>query len=298
MKHTLRFALAALLLAALLPFTLNSCDSKGRGGRGSIELQKNGASGEGAGPEATQAQPEEDKGPGPVKAATSWGAETATLRGQVVFAGDEIPENRPVALAGTANCLALHPDGPPPGERYLIGKGEAPKAIQNVIVYVSQGLEAGMKEKKFDTPSEEVIFDQKGCIYVPHVLAVRAKQPFKVLNSDPLLHNVNIQSKANPKVNKGTLANGSFTHKFRKPEPEPILIKCDVHPWMNAYVGVFEHPYFTVTDANGNWEFPRKLPAGQYAVTFWHEKLEGKTVVVTVADGQEAIEVESVALSE
>ncbi len=304
MKKILNVSFLGLLAVSLSAFTLTSCDDS-RGGRGSEEYQHKGDKNNG---QVTQTESgggakEEEKVK--VVAATSWGEEVATLKGKVVFGGDDIPKNKPVSsLMGTPACATGYPNGAPEGERYLIGKGDSAnaafdaKAIKNVIVYISQGVEAGMKEKKFPTPSEEKIFDQKKCVYIPHVVTVRTGQPLKILNSDPMLHNVNIRANKNRKVNKGTLAGGGFTQKFRKAEPEPILVKCDVHPWMNAYIGVFDHPYFTVTDEYGNWEFPRKLPAGQYAVTFWHEKLEATTKLVTVAAGQAEVQVETAALTE
>jgi hypothetical protein len=106
-------------------------------------------------------------------------------------------------------------------------------------------------------------------------------QPYKILNSDGVLHNVHALPKVNPQFNKPmppTLTETSTTF----PKPEPVFqIKCDVHPWMTAYMGVFEHPFFAVTGTDGKFTISG-LDPGTYEITAWHERLGTQTATVTV----------------
>jgi plastocyanin len=121
-----------------------------------------------------------------------------------------------------------------------------------------------------DIPKEEVEIDQVGCIYVPRVVAARVGQKVTYINSDPIYHNIRSYSKKNRKFNKGMPTKGQrITRVFKKPEI-PFQTKCSVHPWMGVYVAVFDHPFFDVTDKNGEFEI-NNLPAGTYTLEAWHE---------------------------
>lgn len=129
-----------------------------------------------------------------------------------------------------------------------------------------------------------VVFDQRGCMYAPHVFGIRVNQPLKIVNSDPFLHNVNGMPKNSSKFNNGMPTKGStIEKKFTKAETG-VRIKCDVHPWMNAYANVFDHPYYAVTDNTGAFKIAN-VPAGEYTVEMWHEKLGTKTEKVKVTEG-------------
>jgi hypothetical protein len=130
-------------------------------------------------------------------------------------------------------------------------------------------------------------------MYDPHVLAVMAGQDFVVKNSDPFLHNVHALSEVNPPFNFGQ----PNVDPGKKVDPAPkaaeyFHVKCDVHPWMSAYIGVFEHPFFAVTKEDGTFTLPTKgLADGDYTVTFWHEKYANDPaalaeVQVSVKDGK------------
>ncbi|MBI3006635.1 MAG: carboxypeptidase regulatory-like domain-containing protein [Ignavibacteriales bacterium] len=148
--------------------------------------------------------------------------------------------------------------------------------LKNVLIYIKEGVGG----KKFDIPKTPVVFDQKGCIYMPHVLGVMAGQELQVKNSDRTLHNVHALPKVNQGFNQGQPVPGMMKKNFQKPEA-PFKVKCEVHSWMGAYIGVFSHPYFAVTGDDGSFTI-KGLPAGEYTVEAWHEKYGTQTLKVKV----------------
>ena len=148
--------------------------------------------------------------------------------------------------------------------------------VANVVVVVK-----ATKGKKLDVPTTNPVFDQRTCEFHPHVLAFPAGSTVDVVNSDGILHNIHTTSTANPSVNQ---AQPKFKPKIQikvdKPE-WPIKVQCDAHGWMHAYWISEEHPYYAVTDADGNFKIG-DLPAGDYEVEVWQEKLGKKTEKVTV----------------
>jgi plastocyanin len=150
--------------------------------------------------------------------------------------------------------------------------------MANIMVWVSKGLPAG---KSFPAPKTPVTLDQKGCLYVPHVMGIMVGQPYRILNSDGILHNIHTLPKVNPSFNKGmpaTLKEASTV--FNKPEGV-FNIKCDVHPWMSAWIAVFTHPFFSVTGTDGKFNIAN-LDPGTYEITAWHERLGTQTASITV----------------
>jgi hypothetical protein len=126
-----------------------------------------------------------------------------------------------------------------------------------------------------------VTLDQNGCMYVPHAMGIMVGQAYRILNSDGILHNVHTLPKINPSFNRAMPATSKeASTTFAKPEPI-FQIKCDVHPWMSAYIGVFTHPFFATTSTDGKFTIPG-LDAGTYEITAWHERLGTQTGTVTV----------------
>jgi hypothetical protein len=150
-------------------------------------------------------------------------------------------------------------------------------ALQNVFVYVKDGL----GDLRFPIPTAPILLDQKGCHYVPHVLGVQLGQRVEIVNSDPTLHNVHALPTVNQEFNVGQPWPGmKHTHQFSTKEVM-VRFKCDVHPWMHAFVGVLDHPYFAVSAGDGTFSL-KGLPPGTYTVEAWHETLGTQTQMVTI----------------
>ena len=161
-------------------------------------------------------------------------------------------------------------------ETYMVGSDG--KSLANVFVYVKDGL----GNYVFDAPTGPVTIDQKDCRYHPHVFGLRVGQPLEITNSDPTLHNIHALPKDNPEFNTAQpIQNMKMTHTFDKPEIM-VPFKCEVHGWMNAYVGVVANPYFTVSGADGKFSL-KGLPPGTYTIDAWQEKLGDMTQSVTIA---------------
>jgi hypothetical protein len=161
-------------------------------------------------------------------------------------------------------------------ESFVVDNG----ALQNVFVYIKDGL--GNKYI-FDTPTEPVKLDQKNCHYTPHVLGLRVTQPLEIVNSDNTMHNVHGMPETNREFNFGQVVAGlKNTVAFTAPEVM-IPFKCDVHAWMNSYIGVVNHPYFAVTGKGGKFEM-KTVPPGTYTIEAWHEKLGRQTQSVTLGE--------------
>jgi plastocyanin len=203
-------------------------------------------------------------------AATTAGAVT----GSVKFEGTA-PKPRPVRMESDPLCVPIGKGAT--SETLVVGTGNG---VQNVFVYVKDGLGS----RTFPTPTKPVLVDQRGCRYTPHVFGVQVGQQVQLLNSDPADHNVNATAKNNKGFNllqpKGVPRS---TRMFEKPEVM-IPLRCDIHPWMNSWVGVLPHPFFAVTSADGGFEIGG-LPAGAYTLEAWHEQLGTQTQKITV-DGR------------
>jgi plastocyanin len=192
-----------------------------------------------------------------------------SVSGRATFTGS-VPTLAPRQMATDKACVAAA--GPnPQSDAILVG---ADGGIKNVFVYVKDGLDPAYS---FETPGTPVVLDQKGCIYTPRVIGVRAGQGFEVLNSDDTLHNVHALPLANQEFNTGAR---KVSRTFTVPEVM-VRFKCDVHPWMAAYVGVVAHPFFAVTDAAGAFEI-KGLPPGTFTLEAWHERFGTKTSTVTI----------------
>jgi plastocyanin len=207
-----------------------------------------------------------------VKAAN---ASRSSLMGRVRFEGQR-PEPARISMSADPACAKQH-SGPVVSEDVVLGKEGT---LGNTIVFIADGL-AG---RIFDPPTEPVVVEQKGCVYKPHVLAMRANQKLKVVNSDTTMHNIHPMPANNLEWNKAEPAGATLEESFVR-EEIAIPVKCNVHPWMRSYIAVFKHPYFAVTDKDGSFDL-RDLPPGEYTIKAWHEKLGTLAQKVTVSAGE------------
>lgn len=200
----------------------------------------------------------------------------ATVEGTVKYEGD-VPKLAPLKMDADPACVSKHTT-PPMSEALVLGDGST---MGNIFVSIKSGLAA----KEYPAPKDAVVIDQKGCVYEPHVVGLMPGQPFKFRNSDGILHNVHALPTSNRPFNLAMPATSkeSADQSFPKEETEAFRIKCDVHPWMNTWVKVMPHPYYAVTGKDGKFKI-ENLPAGEYEVEFWHEKLGAKTEKITVAE--------------
>ena len=208
-------------------------------------------------------------------AATLAGAAGAqTITGTVTFDG-KAPVMKPIAMDADPVCAKKHTT-PVLAEMLVLGTGNT---MGNILVSVTKGLPAG---KTYPAPTAPVVMNQEGCQYKPHVMDIMVNQPFKILNSDGLMHNVHALPKVNAPFNAAMPPTMKEKLETFTKEEGTFTIKCDVHPWMQAYIRVFSHPYHAVTKADGKFSLAG-LPAGTYEVEAWHERLGTQTQSVTIA---------------
>jgi plastocyanin len=212
-----------------------------------------------------------------VIAATS--ASAASITGKIKLTGEAPAPREITPITADKMCGALH-SKPVMTRTYVVG---ADKGLANVAVYIKEGLPAG---KTYTAPATKPLIDQVGCIYEPFISAAMVGQTIDIKNSDSFMHNVNCQAKINKGFNFAQATKGQVNPKsFDKPELAVKLI-CNVHPWMSGYVHVFDHPFFAVTDKDGNFSISGDLPDGKYTLEANHLKSGLVTGTVEVKGGK------------
>jgi len=211
--------------------------------------------------------------PRAVKSGTGSGAVT----GKVTYVGTPV-KAEPIDMSKDPACVKLHAM-PVLTEKAVTGPGNT---LGNVVVYISAGAD--------DAPAEgmsEVSFDQQGCRYTSHVLAVRVGQNIRFSNSDPLSHNIHTLAKVNREWNRIQPAQTpAFSYAYDKEEFIPV--KCNIHPWMHGYLAVLKTSHFAVTREDGTFTLP-ELPPGKYTVTAWHELYGTQSREITIAGSETQI---------
>ena len=196
-----------------------------------------------------------------------------TVTGKINFKGAK-PAVSKLMMNADPRCVKLHAGKEVTSEQVVVNTNST---LKYVFVYVKKGLEG----KKFSTATDKKTIDQKGCMYTPHMFGVMVNQPIEITNSDATLHNVHALPKNSKQFNIAQPKKGMKTvQKFDKPEVM-VKVKCEVHNWMTSYVGVLDHPFYAVSDDQGNFTI-KNLPAGEYEVEAWHEKYGAQTMKVTV----------------
>ena len=185
----------------------------------------------------------------------------------------------PKMIEASPDCAAMYPPGKLPTTHfYVVGpKGE----FADVVVSLK-----GVTGKSTGAGAPPATLDQKGCLYSPQILAIQTGQKLIVKNSDNCIHNVHCTPAVpgNGERNDVQMRGGAdLTYTF--PQPEMFLrFKCDVHPWMFAWVSVFDSPYFSVSDKDGKFVI-KNVPPGKYTVEADHRKLGAQTQDVEIKDG-------------
>ncbi len=197
------------------------------------------------------------------------------INGKVVFVG-AAPAPKAINMSAVPNCAGLH-GKPVFEENVVVGPGNE---LRDVVVYLKDGAKLGAA-----VPGTTVMLDQVGCVYTPHVVSLMVGQDLKARNSDGFLHNVHGLCKDNPEFNFPQQQKGQVTKIDANKIPETYKVKCDVHPWMGAWVVVLDHPFSAVTADDGTYSI-KGLGDGKYTLVAWHQRLGMQEAEVEIKDGK------------
>jgi plastocyanin len=201
-------------------------------------------------------------------------ATAGIVRGKVIYQGPK-PARTVINMDSDAACQQDHAGHPVYDESLVTGKAGA---LANAFVYIQTGLE----DKKFEPAQGPVLLNQHGCLFEPRVLGMRAGQTLDVKNSDNVSHNVHPKPTNNYDWNQQQSPGApDLEHRFPRADVM-IPVKCNVHSWMRAFIGVVDHPYFAVTGPDGAFEL-KNVPPGDYTLTVWQEKLGQQKQTVHLA---------------
>jgi hypothetical protein len=211
-------------------------------------------------------------------ATVSHAADSASISGKVTFEGKP-PKQKKIPTDADPKCAAMHEDSPLLTEDVVVNPDST---LKNVFVYIKSGLPEG---KTYEPPKDPVVLTQEKCHYVPHVFGMMAKQPLEIVNADDTLHNIHAMPTKSKEFNVGQPNQGMKSMRtFAEPEVM-VHLKCDVHPWMSAYVGVMDNPFYSTTGDGGTFTI-KGLPAGEYEVAAWQEKYGEQVQKIKVGDGE------------
>ena len=195
-----------------------------------------------------------------------------TIKGRLVWGGAKLPADTPLVKKGDSAVkdAAVCSADAVPNEDYVVDP--ATKGVANGFAYVltPKGTNPAA-EKALLAKEPEVVVDQKGCRFLPHVVAIHKDQKVNFKSEDAVGHNVRYTAFANGGMNVMVAPNGSLIKEFKAPEKNPTEIRCDIHPWMNGYFMVFDHPFYAITKADGSFEITG-VPAGTQRVIVRQEK--------------------------
>jgi Carboxypeptidase regulatory-like domain len=196
-----------------------------------------------------------------------------SISGTIRFTGKR-PPRRVIDMSEEPGCVEAH-HGRATDESLVISSNGA---MANAFIYVKSGLEV----KRFETPSTPATIDQNGCWFKPRVLGIQTNQLLQITNSDPVTHNIHPMAQINREWNHSQGAGDApLGRKFTKPEVM-IRVKCNIHSWMHAFIGVVDNPYFAVTKEDGRYSI-KNLPPGSYTIEIWQESLGKQERQVTVS---------------
>ena len=208
-------------------------------------------------------------------------ATAGTITGTIRYTGPK-PERKAIDMGSDAFCQQAHAGHPVYDESIVTGRAGG---LANVFVYIQAGLEG----KTFEPAQGSVVLNQHGCMFEPRVFGIRAGQVMAVRNSDKTSHDVHPKPTNNYDWNQQQSPGApDLEHRFPRADVM-IPVKCNVHSWMHAFVGVVAHPYFAVTGPDGRFEL-KNVPPGDYTLAVWQEKLgEQKQTVHLAPSGAAAV---------
>ena len=200
-------------------------------------------------------------------------ATVGSIAGSIHLSGQR-PSRKAIDMSEDPACVEAH-HGKAVDESLVVGPSGG---VANAFVYVKTGLEG----KRFEVPAAPAVIDQNGCWFRPRVLGIQTNQILQVMNSDPVTHNIHPMAQVNREWNHSQGAGDApLERRFIKPEVM-IRVKCNIHSWMHAFIGVVDNPYFAVSGEDGNFVIGN-LPAGDYTLGIWQESLGMQERRVTVA---------------
>ena len=199
-----------------------------------------------------------------------------TVTGTIKLDG-AAPKMKVINMAAEPSCNKQHTE-PAMTEDVVTGAGGT---LQNVIVY----LKGDFSQYSFPAATAPTTIDQKGCQYHPHVLALMTGAPLQVTNSDPTTHNIHPVPKNNREWNESQPPGATPISQSFAREEIAVPVKCNVHPWMKAYIGVVANPYFEVTGKDGSFTI-KNVPPGTYTVSAWHELYGSSEQPVTIGPSE------------
>ncbi|MEO6923750.1 MAG: carboxypeptidase regulatory-like domain-containing protein [Bryocella sp.] len=167
-------------------------------------------------------------------------------------------------------CAKEH-NPPDKTQNVVTGSGNA---LQYVVVYISAG------DKPGSAPTQAAHYEQKGCMYMPHIEVMQVDQPLIIANNDPVAHNIHPMPKVNAGWNKSQPP-GTPPIQAKWDKPEFIPVKCNIHPWMHGYFVVLKTSHYAVTGEDGSFSL-KGLAPGKYTVTAWQEQYGTQSQDVTV----------------
>jgi hypothetical protein len=199
-------------------------------------------------------------------------ATAGTVTGRIRFTGKR-PAPKLIDMSEEPACVTAH-HGKAYDESLVVNKSGG---LANAFIYIKTGLEG----KTFAIPPTPVTIDQSGCWFRPRVVGIQTGQILQVINSDPVTHNIHPMAEVNREWNHSQGAGDPpIDRKFVMPEVM-IRVKCNIHSWMHAFIGVLRHPYFAVSKDDGTYEITN-LPPGTYTIAVWQERLGTQEQQLTV----------------
>jgi hypothetical protein len=202
-------------------------------------------------------------------------ANGATVTGKVAFDGTQ-PKMATIDMSDKPDCVKYH-SGQPVKSQEVVVNGNG--TLKTTFVWVKSGL----PDKQWKIPAGNVELNQKGCMYEPHVIGVMTGQNIEIKNDDPQTnHNIHPAATVNADYNQSQSPGAPPILKSYARQEVLIPVKCNVHPWMRAYIGVVSHPFYAVTGDDGTFTI-KGLPPGTYTIEIVHEKYGKMEQQVTVA---------------